>query len=152
MALTAKSRAGTALRASTQLTPVEALAVVKEATKQVKEGGIGMKGGRIAKTDLQVLVKQEHADGLALMMGSDISKRGLATFSATAGTRDGETELQVGGLATYKILQSKLLGLIPFGPSSIVGFSFYKRFLDEVAAQLEAHDPTAAIAVEVPIS
>ncbi len=72
----------------------------------------------------------------------------LCTFSALAEEKDGKTVLRISGLETYKTSRSYLLGFIP-GPASVPGISLYKRFLDQVATQLQSQDPQATVSIAV---
>lgn len=144
MAITASSRARTALHASTVLNPAEALEIVKQAAEQVKEHGV------ISKAEVRVRVRAEQPGHLALMIGAKAGKKSMVTFTAEAESVEGGTAVRVGGLETYKTFQTKALGLIPSGPASILGFGLYKKFLREVASRLKSQDPTATVSVGVP--
>jgi hypothetical protein len=150
MAVTAKTRSRTALRATTTLKPAEALAVVKQAATQAKGGGMSLMTSGVVNAGAQVHIEQESPDRLALSITSGKRLVELCTFSAVAHAGGRKTTLTVGGLATYKTSQSRMLGIIPMGPASIPGFSLYKRFLDAVEAQLLAADPEATVSVAVP--
>lgn len=150
MAITAKSRALTALRATTSLKPAEALAIVKQAAEAITETGMGRRDGRFIKGEVRVRVQREQEDRLELMIGSEHTTAPNTSFSAKTEPTDNGVALRVGGLETYRIFQTKLLGLIPTGPAMIYHYGLYKRFLDEAARRLEAADPAAVVTVGAP--
>jgi hypothetical protein len=150
-AITAKSRARTALAATTTLNPAEALAAVKQATGQAKGGGASLLTSGVVNAGARVHIEKEFPDGLAMSITSGKRLVELCTFSALAEEKDGQTALQISGLETYKTSRSYLLGFIP-GPASVPGFSLYKRFLDQVATQLRSQDPQATVSIAVPES
>jgi hypothetical protein len=150
MAITAKSRARTALSATTALSPDEALAAVKAATGEAKGGGASLLTSGLTNAGARVHVEREKSGRLSLSITSGKRLVELCTFSATARQSRGKTKLTVGGLDTYKTKQGTLFYLIPLGPKAIHGFSLYKRFLDQVATQLKARDTSASIAIAAP--
>ena len=150
MAMTAMVRAGTALRATTTLEPAAVLALVRRATGAVKGGGASLLTSGVQNLGAQAHVEHERPDWLTLSITSGKRLVELCTFSASVDVRNGRTSLRVGGLETYKTSQSRLFYLIPTGPKSIAGFSPYKRFLDQVAAELRANDTGAEISIGIP--
>jgi len=150
MAITAKSRALTALQATTALKPADTLAIVKQAAEAITETGIGRKDGKLSKTEVRVRVRGEQDGRLELMIGSEHTTSPGITFSAEAVPADDDVALRVGGLETYRTFQTKTFGLIPTGPATILHFGLYKRFLKEAARRLEAADPSATTALGVP--
>lgn len=152
MAITAKSRSKTALKASTTLSPADALALVKAATGEAKGGGASLLTSGITNAGAQVHIEQEQPERLSMSITSGKRVVELCTFSAAVRQNGGKTELTVGGLETYKTKQETLLYFIPLGPKAIHGFSLYKRFLDQVAARLKAQDAEASVTVAVPES
>jgi hypothetical protein len=150
MALTATMRAQTALRARTELEPAVALALVKRAAGAVKGGGASLLTSGVQNLGAGVHVEHELPDSLALSITSGKRLVELCTFSASVKVEDGETRLRVGGLETYKTNQPKVFGFIPAAPKSIAGFSPYKRFLDQVAADLKAQDSKAQVLLGIP--
>lgn len=150
MAITAKARSLTALNATTALKPADTLAIVKQAAEQVKDTGFGRADGKFVKSEVRPRVMEEHADWLRLMIGSGLAESPWTIFSAVAEPTAEGTKLRVGGLEKYRIFQTKWLGLIPSGPATIFHFGLYKRYLKEIAAQLEAVDPAAVTSIGVP--
>jgi hypothetical protein len=150
MAVTAKARSQTALHATTSLEPQAVLALVKQATGAVKGGGASLLTSGVQNLSAEAHVEQEAPDGLRLSITSGKRLVELCTFSATVQTDNGQTALRIGGLETYKTSQPRVIGFIPAGPKSIAGFSPYKRLLEHVAAELQANDSAATVAVGVP--
>ncbi|MBS1883588.1 MAG: hypothetical protein JSS97_11610 [Actinobacteria bacterium] len=149
MPVTAKSRARTGLRAATTLTPADVLALIKGATGGVKGGGASLMTSGVMNAGARVHVEREFPDRLALSINSGKRLVELCTFTALVETAKGTSYLTIGGLETYKTKQSRLLGFIPMGPASVAGFSLYKRFLDEVTAQLFVADPAVNTSILV---
>jgi len=150
MAVTAKSRARTALHSTTVLKPEDTLAAVKQAISQVKGGGTSLLTSGVVNAGARVHIERESPAGLEMSITSGKRLVELCTFSAVTEAADGKTVLRVGGLETFKTSQSRLLGFIPMGPASITGFSLYKRFLDEIATRLRTEDPQAVVSIDVP--
>jgi hypothetical protein len=150
MDVTAAARAKTTLRATTTLEPAAALAVVKRAAGAVKGGGASLLTSGVVNLGAEVHIEREQPDGLALSITSGKRLVELCTFSASVEVDDGHTCLRVGGLQTYKTSQPRMFGFIPSGPKSILGFSPYKRFLDQLGAELHAQDSHAEILIGVP--
>ena len=147
MAVTAKARAHHALRATTNLTPAEALEVVRESTGSVKGGGASLLTSGIQNVGAMVQVERENESRLGLSVTSGRRLVELCTFPAWAETKDGRTSLTVGGLETYKTTQATVLGFIPAGPKAIAGIDIYKRFLNAVSAGLKSRDPGASVQI-----
>lgn len=148
MAVTAKSRATRALRATTVLNPDDALATVRTAASGVKGGGTSMLTSGVANIGAQVAVEREEPGKLWLSINSGKRLVELSTFTAEARVSDGRTTVRVGGLDTYKTVQSKLFGIIPTGPKAIHGIDLYKRYLSAVQAELMRLDPTATVTIQ----
>ena len=148
--MSARSKSFTALQATTSLSVEEALDGVRRATRLEGERGIGKVEGQLKKGPLRVLIAEESETGLSLKVAMDQSQRGNLAFDATAEPADGgSTRLQVGGLTHCQVIQSKLFGLIPMGPDSIVHFGFYRKFLDRVSEELLAEDPEATVTIGI---
>jgi hypothetical protein len=150
MAVTAKARSMMTIRATTTLSPSDALEAVKQAAEKVVETGYGRANGKFVKSKVRVRVKDDHGDWLALYIGSEITKDPWTTFSAVAEPSEFGTALRVGGLEKYRTFQTKWFGLIPTGPATIYHFGLYKKFLREVGAQLAAQDSAAAVSIGSP--
>ena len=157
VAVTAKARARLALRARTNLAPVATLELVAGAATSVKGGGMSLvTGGLIggvygaANIGAQVNVEARSEKSLALSITSGKRLVELCTFSASVDTDGTHTILRIGGLETYKTDQSRMYGLVPVTPKTILGFSPYKRYLDVVAEMLLSKDPTAQVSIAVP--
>jgi hypothetical protein len=150
MAVTAKSRSQTALRATTKLEPGEVLALLKRAADVVKGGGASLLTTGVQNLGAEVHIEQERPDGLRISITSGMRVVELCTFSAIVTAENGQTSLTVGGLETYKTSQPRLFYLIPVGPKSIAGFSPYKRFLDQVATELQTTDSAATVSIGTP--
>ena len=145
MGVTAKARARTALTAELSLSGDKALDVVKAATGDVKGGGASLLTSGLQNLGAEVHVEKESTDRLHMSITSGKRIVELCTFSAVVQADNGVTNLTVGGLETYKTNQQKLFYFIPVSPKSIAGIGPYKRFLQEVEAQLQQADPEATI-------
>jgi hypothetical protein len=143
----AAAQATTALRATTNLEPSAALALVRRTCDSFK-GTTSLRFVGALEAGAKVQVEQEHPDRLELSMSGSKGHMELCTFAATTTEADGQTLLQIGGLATYKTSQARLLYVIPFGPKRIYGFVPYEAFLQEVAAELRANDPSVEVSID----
>ena len=147
--MTAKSRASVTLSATTGLEPAAALDVIKRAANKVKGGGKSLLTTGLMNLGAEVHVEESHDGWLGLSITSGKRLIELCTFRARASSSDGaKTRLTVGGLDRYKTSQSAFLGLIPTGPKKIPGYDPYRRFLDQVAADLRAADNAATISID----
>lgn len=151
-AITAAARSQTALNASTSLSPDEVLAIVKQAGEDVKGSGFGRRNGKFVKSEVRPRVIEDHVSWLRIDIGSGWeSATPWTVFTAVADKhQDGLTTLKVGGLEKYKTLQSKIFGLIPSRPASIINFGLYKRYLGAIEARLRQADPQATITIGTP--
>ena len=148
MGVTVKDRASTALKGSSKLTPAEVLDLIRSVATQVKGGGASLLTTGIANTGANVCVVRESDSSLTMAVTSTKQLVELCTFSAVVEpSGDGRTTVRVGGLESYKTLQSKVFVVIPAGPKQIYGMSAYKRFLNLVGEALRAHDPTATASI-----
>lgn len=138
--MSAKSRARVRLEATTMMIPEHALHAVKIAAGRVKGGGASLLTTGLQNIGAQVNIEHESPGQIALSITSGRRILELCTFSAVASNGNGCTILRVGGLDTYKTTQSTFLGFIPVGPKAIAGYAPYKRFLEEVSAELRAVD------------
>ncbi len=152
MAITAKSRAQVALRATTRLDAATALGLVKQATGSVKGGGKSLLTSGIANLGAGIHVEAEKPDHLALSITSGKRVVELCTFSASVSTLDGQTTIRVGGLERYKTSQPRVAGFIPSGPKSILGYDPYRRYLDAVKQEVLSKDPSAEVTIAEPAS
>jgi hypothetical protein len=148
MAVTAKSRATRALRATTSITPGEALGAIRSAAAAVKGGGASMLTSGIANVGAQVHIEREQPNKLWLSIQSGKRLVELSTFTAEAQNADGRTTVRVGGLDSYKTVQSKFLGVVPTGPKAIHGIDLYKRYLTAVQNELLRLDPSAQVTIQ----
>lgn len=150
MALTARSKSFTALRAKTSLSEEEALEAVRRATALEGERGVGKVDGKVTKGRLRALIEAESETAMSLKVAMDQSQPGNLAFDAVVeALPEGWTGLQVGGLTRAQVMQSKILGLIPTSPGTIIHFGFYKRFLERVEAELLAEDPEADVTIGI---
>lgn len=142
------NRAQLHLTATTYMPAGRVLEHVMIAAARVKGGGASLLTTGLQNAGAQVNIEGQASDRLALSITSGRRLVELCTFSARV-TVDptGATTLRVGGLDTYKTSQSTVLGFIPVGPKMIAGYAPYKRFLDEVRAELAAADPAARAAL-----
>jgi len=135
-----KSRTG--LKVQSTVSPSEALDAVRSATALRGERGVAKIQDKWQRGSLQVLIDQDAGTYLDLKVAADQSQRGSLTFPATAERiNNDQTTLTVGGLLDYQVLQTKLLGLIPVGPGSIIHYGFYMKFLERVRQEMLALDP-----------
>lgn len=149
-AVTARGRSKLRLQVTTSLAPSAALDAVRAATGTGKGGGISLLTTGIVNLSAGVHVETESATRLGLSITSGKRLVELCTFSAEV-TRSGvATSLRVGGLETYKTLQTKVYGLVPAGPKRIMGYDPYRRFLEEAAARVLDADPGAAVEFVIP--
>jgi hypothetical protein len=148
-AVTAKGRSKLRLQVTTSLAPAAALDAVRAATGAGKGGGVSLLTTGIVNLSAGVHVETESPTRLGLSITSGKRLVELCTFSAEV-TQSGEaTSLRVGGLETYKTLQTKTYG-VPVGPKRIMGYDPYRRFLEEAAAKVLDGDPGAAVEFVVP--
>ena len=144
--MSATTRAQLRLDATTSMNANDALKVVKIAAGRVKGGGASLLTTGLQNAGAQVNVERESASRLAMSITSGRRLIELCTFSAVADSRNGTTTLRVGGLETYKTTQSTYL-FIPIGPKMIAGYAPYKKFLQEVEAELHVADPAAVSSI-----
>ena len=149
-ALTSKSRSKLRLQATTSMDPSAVLDVVRASSGTGKGGGVSLLTTGIANLSAGVHVETETDTKLGLSITSGKRLVELCTFSAEATRSDGATSLRVGGLETYKTVQTKAYGLVPAGPKRIMGYDPYRNFLQETAARLLDADPRATIDFVVP--
>ncbi|MGH2831428.1 MAG: hypothetical protein ACRDK2_01525 [Solirubrobacteraceae bacterium] len=147
MAITAKARAKTTLRATTKLEPSAVMDLIKQATGAVKGGGASLLTSGLQNLGAEVHIEQEGEAWLRLSITSGKRVVELCTFSASVVAENGQTKLRVGGLETYKTNQPRLFYVIPTGPKTIAGFSPYKRFLDHLATEVRAKDSKGSVVV-----
>jgi hypothetical protein len=155
----APAKIKTRLEARTQLSPDEALNVVREASGEVKGGGKGILTagavagiGGLANVGSAVHVEESGQDSLGLSITSGKRLVELCTFKASCEQADDGTVLRVGGLTTFKATQSTALGFIPIGPKVVMGFDAYKRLLTAVEGGLKQRDPAATVTIGIPAS
>lgn len=144
--MSAKTRAQLRLDATISTNADDTLKLVKVAAARVKGGGASLLTTGLQNAGAQVNVEEESANRLGMSITSGRRIVELCTFTAVATTRGGTTSLRVGGLDTYKTTQSTYL-FIPIGPKMIAGYAPYKKFLQEVEAELRAADPAATISI-----
>lgn len=144
--MSAKTRAQLRLEATTTMNADDALKAVKIAATRVKGGGASLLTTGLQNAGAQVNVEREDNGHLAMSITSGRRIVELCTFSAAASSANGATSLTVGGLQTYKTTQSTVF-FIPVGPKMIAGYAPYKRFLEEVSAELHAADGAAAVSI-----
>jgi hypothetical protein len=145
--MSAKARAGLSLTATTALSPEAALDVVKQSAAKVKGGGKSLLTSGLMNLGAEVHVEEERPGRLGLSITSGKRIVELCTFSARAGADGERNKLVVGGLERYKTSQSRMFYVIPAGPKRIAGYDPYRRFLEQIAADLRAAD--AAINVSI---
>ncbi len=148
MGVTAKARSGTSLSGTTTLTPDEVVGLVKEIAGAKLGGGASLLTTGAANIGANVNIVREAGSKLTLSLTSGKKLVELCTFpmSADAGP-DGGTKLSIGGLATYKTSQEKLLMVIPIGPKQILGMAPYKKFLKRVDEAIRQKDPAASLTI-----
>jgi hypothetical protein len=138
----ASKKSLTGLKVNTAVSPSDALGAVRSATALEGERGVAKVQGKWQKGSLRVLIDQDAGTYLELKVAADQSQRGNLTFPAVAERVDaGYTILTVGGLLGYQVMQTKILGLIPVGPGSIIHYGFYIKFLERVRQEMLALDP-----------
>ena len=136
MAITAKARAQTALRATTSLEPAEALAAVKEAASRVHGSTPEPLTTGLMEVGGQVQVEEEAAGRLGLSITGGKRMFELCTLSAGAGAR---TAAPSSGRRSRAVQDQPAANPAdPVSPKKIIGFGTYKAFLDELAAELRA--------------
>lgn len=144
-AITSKSRAKLRLQAMTSMDPPAVLDVVRASGGPGKGGGVSLLTTGISNLSAGVHVETETDTKLGLSITSGKRLVELCTFSAEVMRSDGATSLRVGGMETYKTVQTKAYGLVPAGPKRIMGYDPYRHFLEEIAARLLDADPAATI-------
>jgi hypothetical protein len=138
----ANKKSLTGLKMQTTVSPSDALDAVRSATALRGERGVAKVQGKWQKSNLQVLIDEDTDTYLNLKVAADQSQRGNLTFSANAERTDGgQTTLTVGGLLHYQVMQTKIFGLVPVGPGSIIHYGFYVEFLERVEQEMLALDP-----------
>jgi len=146
----ANKKSLTGLKVQTTVSPSDALDAVRSATALRGERGVAKVQGKWQKSNLQVLIDQDAGTHLYLKVAADQSQRGNLTFLASAEQLDaGRTTLTVGGLLNYQVMQTKILGLIPVGPGSIIHYGFYVKFLERVRQEMLTLDPDSDGAIGV---
>lgn len=149
-AVTSKSRAKLRLQAATSMEPAAVLDIVRDSSGTGKGGGVSLLTTGIANVSAGVHIETESETKLGLSITSGKRLIELCTFSAEVTRSGGVTSLRVGGLETYKTLQTKMYGFVPAGPKRIMGYDPYRHFLEETAARLVEADPAATIDFLVP--
>jgi hypothetical protein len=150
-AVTATNRAKRRLQATTALAAPDVLGLVKQSTESAKGGGASLLTSGIANVGARVHVEVEGPAALGLSITSGKRVVELCSFTArVAPGEGGATVLTVGGLESYKTSQPRVLGFIPSGPKSILGYDLYKRYLDGLARAIQSADASAQVVVAVP--
>jgi len=68
------------------------------------------------------------------------------TFTVIAADHEGATLVRT-HMGWYLTTQSKLWGIVPIGPKTLVGLKTYKLFLERLASTLQDADPTSNIVI-----
>ncbi len=132
----------------TSLPAPEAASLVRELCAAVRGGGASILTTGIADIGANLVVDGDGTSfRVAIQSGGLLKGFPRCRFPVVARTFANGTELEVGGLEQYRTHQMKVLHVVPVTPKRIEGFDPYRRFLDALAAELLARDPSASVRI-----
>jgi hypothetical protein len=149
MKLTAKNRASLHLEGTTAVPKELVMDLLEVTASTVKGGGASLLTSGVLNIGAHINIVDSNDGGFEFAMNSGKDMVELCTFGAKISTNaDGKTVMRIGGLDTYKTVQSKMYGFIPAGPKMIHGMDPYKRYLNAILEELTSKDPEADLVIK----